>query len=132
MSNYKWSFSSLKEYVNCPKQYQEVKVLKRYFKQTTPEMTYGNEVHKALENYVKDGTPLVKNYSHFKPLMDTIIEIEGEKFPEQRMALDKDGNACKYSEGWVRGSWTCSSFAVTQATSLTTKLEATSTLTRNS
>ena len=103
MSDYKWSFSSLKEYVNCPKQYQEVKVLKRYFKQTTPEMTYGNEVHKALENYVKDGTPLVKNYSHFKPLMDTIIEIEGEKFPEQRMALDKDGNACKYSEGWVRG-----------------------------
>jgi len=103
MSDYKWSFSSLKEYVNCPKQYQEVKVLKRYFKQTTPEMTYGNEVHKALENYVKDGTPLVKNYSHFKPLMDTIIDIEGEKFPEQRMALDKDGNACKYSEGWVRG-----------------------------
>ena len=28
--NFTWSFSSLKDYVNCPKKYQEDKVLKRW------------------------------------------------------------------------------------------------------
>jgi hypothetical protein len=103
--DFTWSFSSLKEYVNCPKQYQEIKVLKRFFKRMTPEMTYGNEVHKALENYVKDGTPLAENYKRFSEMLDTLLEIEGTRYPEYRMALDRSGNACKYSAGerWVRG-----------------------------
>ena len=101
---YTWSFSSLKDYLNCPKQYQEIKVLKRFFKAPTAAMTYGNEAHKAAENYVKDGTPLAKNYLSFKPVLDVLIETEGEKLPEYRMALDRDGNACEYGKGyWVRG-----------------------------
>lgn len=102
--SYTWSFSSFKQYVNCPKQYQEVKVLKRFFVRTTQEMTYGNEVHRALEDYVKDGTSLAKNYLSFKPLMDTLLEIKGEKYAELKMALDRDGNASEYGKGyWVRG-----------------------------
>lgn len=103
--DFTWSFSSLKEYVNCPRQYQEIKVLKRFFKRMTPEMTYGNEVHKALENYVKDGTPLAENYKRFSEMLDALLEIKGTRYPEYRMALDRDGNACKYSadERWVRG-----------------------------
>jgi len=102
--SYTWSFSSFKQYVNCPKQYQEVKVLKRFFVKQTQEMAYGNAVHKALEDYVKEGTPLAKNYERFKPLMDTLLEIEGTKHPELRMALDRVGNASEYGKGyWVRG-----------------------------
>jgi ATP-dependent exoDNAse (exonuclease V) beta subunit len=102
--SYTWSFSSFKQYVNCPKQYQEVKVLKRFFVKQTQEMAYGNAVHKALEDYVKEGTPLAKNYERFKPLMDTLLEIEGTKHPELRMALDRLGNASEYGKGyWVRG-----------------------------
>ena len=103
--DFTWSFSSLKEYVNCPRQYQEIKVLKRFFKRMTPEMTYGNEVHKALENYVKDGTPLAENYKRFSEMLDALLEIKGTRYPEYRMALDRNGNACKYSadERWVRG-----------------------------
>jgi hypothetical protein len=50
--NYTWSYSALKEYTNCPKQYQEIKVLKRVSKKQTEQMLYGTEVHKALEDYV--------------------------------------------------------------------------------
>ena len=103
--SFTWSFSSLKEYVNCPKQYQETKVLKRFFKRVTPEMTYGNEVHKALENYVKDGTPLAPNYQRFAGMLDTLLEIEGDRYPEHKMALDSAGGACEYNgkDRWVRG-----------------------------
>ena len=100
-----WSFSSLKDYINCPKQYQEVKVLKNYQKEMTQQILYGNQVHKALENYIKDGEPLAENYQRFAPLMDVLKEIPGEFHPELRMALNFDKKACKWSaeDCWVRG-----------------------------
>ena len=60
MSDYTWSFSSLKEYINCPKKYQEVRILKNYSFIDTPQTIYGKEVHEALELYVRDGQPLAK------------------------------------------------------------------------
>lgn len=98
-----WSFSSLKDYVNCPKQYQEVKVLKRFVKQVTAEMSYGTAVHKACEDYVGEDVPLAKNYERFKPVLDVLKDIPGKRLPEQKMALDKDRNPCSYGKGWVRG-----------------------------
>lgn len=102
--NYTWSFSSLKDYVNCPRQYHEIKVLKRFEKSVTPQMTYGSEVHKALEDYVGEGKPLAKNYERFKPVLDALVDIPGTKYPEFKMALDKDRQPCQYGKGyWVRG-----------------------------
>jgi CRISPR/Cas system-associated exonuclease Cas4 (RecB family) len=100
-----WSYSSLKEYINCPKQYQEVKVLKNYQKAMTEQILYGNQVHKALENYIKDGTPLAENYKRFQKLMDSLKEIPGEFHPELRMALNFEKKACKWSapDCWARG-----------------------------
>lgn len=101
---YTWSFSSLKDYINCPRQYQEVKVLKRFHKFPTPQMQYGNEVHKALEDYVSEGKPLAKNYERFKPVLDSLTDIPGNKYPEHKMALDINRQPCEYYKGyWVRG-----------------------------
>lgn len=102
--NFTWSYSSLKDYVTCPKQYQEVKVLKNFTKRPTPQMLYGTEVHKACEDYVGEGKPLAKNYERFKPVLDVFINMEGTKYPEYRMGLDIHGNASQYGKGyWVRG-----------------------------
>jgi hypothetical protein len=52
MAEFTWSYSSLKEYENCPKKYQEVRILKNYSFVETPQTIYGKEVHSALEDYV--------------------------------------------------------------------------------
>ena len=102
--SFTWSFSSYKQYVNCPKQYQEIKVLKRFYIKPTPQMTYGNEVHKACEDYVGEGKPLAKNYQMFKPVLDVLLDIPGTRHPEQKMALTREGNFSEYGKGyWVRG-----------------------------
>ena len=102
--NFTWSYSSLKDYTNCPRQYQEVKVLKNFTKSVTPQMLYGTEVHKACEDYVGEGKPLAKNYERFKPVLDVFVNMEGAKYPEHRMGLDAEGNAATYGKGyWVRG-----------------------------
>jgi CRISPR/Cas system-associated exonuclease Cas4 (RecB family) len=103
--NFTWSFSSLKEYINCPRQYQELKVLKRYEKKATEQMLYGTVVHKACEDYVAEGKPLEKNYLRFKPVLDSLIAIPGTKYPEYQMALTPDKQPCKFGDvgRWVRG-----------------------------
>jgi hypothetical protein len=102
--SFTWSFSSLKDYVNCPKQYQEIKVLKNFFKKPTPQMLYGTEVHKACEDYVREGTPLAKNYERFKSVLDALVDIPGHKYPEHKMALNHGKEPCSYGKDyWVRG-----------------------------
>jgi hypothetical protein len=102
--SFTWSFSSLKDYVNCPRQYHEVKVLKRFNKHATQEMLYGTAIHKACEDYVAEGKPLEKDQQRFKPVLDTLLDIPGVRLPEYKMALDNKGKPCSYTKGyWVRG-----------------------------
>ena len=105
MADFTWSFSSLKEYINCPKKYQEVRILKNYKFIDTPQTIYGKEVHEALELYVRDGKPLAKNYLRFKKMVDTLIAIPGVKYPEYKMALTKKMEQCDFDDDnrWVRG-----------------------------
>ena len=100
-----WSYSSLKEYLNCPKQYYHLRVAKDHTKQVTEQMLYGTEVHKALEDYVRDGTPLPANYTRYKPPLDALLFISGTRYPEHKMALTHDRTPCAFDDSsrWVRG-----------------------------
>jgi CRISPR/Cas system-associated exonuclease Cas4 (RecB family) len=101
----KWSYSGLKDYTNCPRQYYEVKVAKNFVKKPTQQMLYGSAVHKALEDYVGESKPLQKNYERYQPMLDALLEIEGQRFPEYRMALNADLQPCSFggADYWVRG-----------------------------
>lgn len=101
----KWSFSSLKDFVNCPRQYNEVKVKQNYTKSVTEQMQYGTDVHRALEEYVRDGKPLPEFYTRFKKTADALKDIPGERYVEYKMALREDRTPCGFSDPdyWVRG-----------------------------
>lgn len=101
----KWSFSGLKDYVNCPRQYYEVKVAKSVQKEVSQQMLYGTAVHEALENYIKDGTPLPKNYQQFTKYIDPLKNVPGQHYPEYEMALTEKREPCDFSgaDYWVRG-----------------------------
>jgi len=105
MTQFTWSYSSLKQYQNCPKQYYEIRVAKNYTVKENQAMLYGKEVHTALEEYVRDGKPLAKNYLRFKPVVDSLINIDGEKFCEYEMALNYNREPCDFHDKnrWVRG-----------------------------
>jgi CRISPR/Cas system-associated exonuclease Cas4 (RecB family) len=105
MANYTWSYSALKDYENCPKKYYEIKVAQNYQVIPNEHMIYGTEVHKALEDYVRDGVELAKNYQRFKSLVDNFIKIPGDKYCEYEMALTKEKTPCEFTDPnrWVRG-----------------------------
>ena len=105
MPDFTWSYSSLKQYQNCPKQYYEIRVAKNYTIKESEALVYGKEVHTALEEYVRDGKPLAKNYQRFKSMVDALIDIKGEKLCEYEMALTHNKEPCDFHDKnrWVRG-----------------------------
>lgn len=82
-----------------------MRVLKNYTVKETEAIIYGKAVHEALELYVKENKPLPKNYLRFKPMVDTLLKIEGDKYPEYEMALTHSKEPCDFhsEDRWVRG-----------------------------
>jgi hypothetical protein len=92
----KWSHSSLKDYEGCARRYHEVKVLNNYPFQETEQTRYGKELHKAAEDYVKDGTPIPKQFEFVTPVIDALMAKPGRKFPEHEMGLTIDLKPCNF------------------------------------
>ena len=82
-----------------------MRVLKNYTVTENEAMMYGKEVHSALEDYVKEGVELAKNYQRFKQFVDPLIKIKGDKYPEHKMALTYNKEPCDFDSDtrWVRG-----------------------------
>lgn len=100
-----WSFSSLNMYRTCPRQYELTKV-KNVIPYTETEATkWGSEVHLALENYAKDSTPLGENFVRYKPWVDKILSMPGEKFFEREFALTRNLTPTGFEDdnAWCRG-----------------------------
>jgi CRISPR/Cas system-associated exonuclease Cas4 (RecB family) len=101
----KWSHSALKDFENCPRRYHEVKVLKNYPFPDTEQIRYGKELHKAAEDYVRDGTALPEQFAFVKPAVDALLLKPGRRYPELEMALTVDLTPCDFKDDnvWVRG-----------------------------
>lgn len=100
-----WSHSSLKDFEGCQRRYHEVKILKNYPFVETEATRYGNQVHEALELYVKEGRPIPPEYEQFKPVVDALLKKPGRKLPEYEMALTEELEPCDWKSPnvWVRG-----------------------------
>lgn len=91
------SYSAIKEFDNCPRRFHQTKVLKAYPHEDTEYTIYGKEVHKACEDYVKDGIPL-GGHVRFKDILDKLIACPGTKHCELEMALNAEGQAVPFDD----------------------------------
>ena len=101
-----WSYSSLKKFKTCARQFYEVKVLKAFKEPESTEATrYGKDFHTAAELYVRDDTPLPAYFEFAKPQLDTLRAIPGVKHCEYEMALTAKLEPCSFRDplAWCRG-----------------------------
>tara|TARA_R100001510_G_C7656466_1_gene216504 strand:- start:2543 stop:3220 length:678 start_codon:yes stop_codon:yes gene_type:complete len=101
-----WSFSSLKSFEQCPKKYHHLRVLKDYKEPQSEAMFYGNEFHKAAEDYVSKVVPeLDPRFSYAKVMLDKLLAMDGEKLCEYRMGITSNLDPCKFfdKDVWYRG-----------------------------
>ena len=100
-----WSLSALKDFEGCQRRYQEIKVLKNYPFTETEATRYGNQVHEAIELYIRDGKPIPPEYAQFQAVVDAMLKKDGRKLAEYEMALtvDLQPTEWKSKDVWVRG-----------------------------
>ena len=100
-----WSYSSISLFKQCRRKYYRLRVLKDIKEPPTQHLIYGNAVHKACEDYGKDGTPIPEKYRFVQPHVDKLLKTDGEKLFEYRMGLTKDLEPCKFfaKNVWWRG-----------------------------
>ena len=85
-----WSFSSLKAFQNCPKQYYHTKVLKQHPVEETEAIRYGSRFHKAAEEYIRDGVMVPSEFAWAKATLDSLsTELDDlkAKLPDQAKAF---------------------------------------------
>lgn len=100
------SHSALKRYENCPHQYNEIVVAKRVKDVQSKAGAYGEQMHKAIEHRVGDGTPLPPNFSQYEQLAQAVEQIPGQKHAELKLGVTRDLEACEFFDNercWFRG-----------------------------
>jgi len=100
-----WSFSSIKDFQTCPKQYYHKRVLKEIPFEETEATLYGNKFHKAAEEYIRDGVPFPNEFKFALKALDKLRELPGDKHCELKFALTEDLEPCafKSKDAWWRG-----------------------------
>lgn len=107
MSN-AWSYSSIKTFEQCPKKYYHLKIAKDFKDEDSTATIYGKELHKAAEDFIKDGTPIPPRFSFMADVLEALQKIEGEKHCEIKLGISKiDGRfaPCDFFSNnvWWRG-----------------------------
>jgi hypothetical protein len=100
-----WSFSSLKLFEQCPRKYYHLRVVKDFKEPVSEAMSYGTDMHKAAEDYIKSDTPLPKRFAYIQSTLDSLKLLPGERVCEYEMGLTKDLKPCGFKDKdvWFRG-----------------------------
>ena len=104
-ANYTWSYSSISLFQQCPRKYYRLRVTKDVVEPPQEHLRYGSAVHKAAEEFIRDGTDLPPKFEMFRPQLAAMKALNGEKHCEYEMGLKKDFTPCKFDDPkvWVRG-----------------------------
>jgi hypothetical protein len=100
-----WSYSAIGLFEQCPKKYYHIKVVKDTVEPQSEAILYGELVHTAAENFIKDGTPIPPQFKEFAEPLQLLNDMPGEKHCEFRMGLTELGEPCGFFDPkvWLRG-----------------------------
>lgn len=100
-----WSFTSLEDFVNCPRAYYEKRVVKSVKEEESEAIIWGNRVHKAFENRIKHGTPLPEELQAHEKYLQSLAQRDGKIDAERKIALNTKARPCGFfdKDVWFRG-----------------------------
>ena len=104
-----WSFSSLKAYQTCARQFYSYKVAKQYVQEETEAIRYGKVLHEAFEFYIKEGGTLSFTMIHnwkrnlaVRPRSSAVVE-RGGVLVSNYVCLEPAGSLQMYPTAYLRG-----------------------------
>jgi hypothetical protein len=82
-----------------------LRVAKDIVEPESEAMLYGTLVHKAAEDYIKDGIGIPQKFAYITPTLDVLKNIPGKKICEHKMGLTAELKPCDFfgDDVWFRG-----------------------------
>lgn len=103
---FSWSYSRLSAYELCARRYHETQVLKAWPEERSPQLDWGDAVHAAMAQALRDGTPLPTKFQIFQKWIDKVVRTEGELLIEDdcRWAVNRKLQPCPWfaKDVWLR------------------------------
>jgi RecB family exonuclease len=102
---YVHSHTSIKEFEQCPRKFEAKRILKLYPYEQSEAARYGDEVHKALEDYTNLGAPLPEQHAQFLPVIQAVLAKPGRHKAELSVGVRRDLSPCDFFDKkvWLRG-----------------------------
>lgn len=106
--SFAWSYSKLNGYETCPKQYNEVTVLRNFVEKVDPDgpLAWGNFVHDTFKKVFQENAPLPIEMLEYQKWVDQIKNRNsGKLYVEQKFALDRQFRPVAWmsNNAWFRG-----------------------------
>lgn len=103
--SYTWSYSSISLFQQCPRKYYRLRVAKDIVEPPQEHLLYGSAVHKAAEEYLRDGTPIPEKFAYVGPKVEPFKDMPGDKYCEHEMGLTRNLEPCAFRDKdvWFRG-----------------------------
>ena len=98
-----WTYSQLEKFEPCPRQFYHVRVKRDVKEPPTEHTIWGERVHTAFEHRILEGTPLPEGMEQWEGLAQKLSMLPGEKFAEEKLAIDRNFKAVDWKEAWSRG-----------------------------
>ncbi|WP_158215442.1 PD-(D/E)XK nuclease family protein [Candidimonas nitroreducens] len=99
-----WSYSALSAFETCPRQYHEMRVLKRWPDPPGEAQQFGKLCHTYLENRINAGIELPVFLRHVEPVVARLESSPGALQAEYKYALDAQLQPVEFfaPTAWVR------------------------------
>lgn len=102
---YTWSYSSISLFQQCPRKYHRLRVVKDISEPPQEHLIYGSSVHKAAEEYLRDGKPIPEKFAYIEPKIAAFKDLPGTLYCEHEMGVTRNLDPCKFHDKnvWFRG-----------------------------
>lgn len=99
------SYSAIKDFEGCPRRYHEVRILKKFKSKDTEATLYGTAVHKAFEDFIKDGVELPASFEAYRKFVEPLATLDADIRCEEKMGIRADFTPCGFfdKDVWFRG-----------------------------
>ena len=89
----------------CPRKYHRLRVVKDIVEPPQEHLIYGSSVHKAAEEYLRDGTPVPEKYAYIRSKIEPFKHIPGTMHCEYEMGVTRNLEPCGFRDKdvWFRG-----------------------------
>lgn len=99
-----WSYSALNAFETCPRQFHEMRILKRWPDPPGEAQQFGKLCHSYLENRIEKGIELPVFLQHLEPIVQSLENTKGEVQAEYKYALNTKLEPVEFfaKDAWVR------------------------------